>query len=74
MNYLSPQERLMPVRRPQTCTGSITEAAFEDARAQVREDGASGAVEAEENRLAKKAPGASEEELRKKKKKERWIL
>ncbi len=25
----------MPVRRPQTCTGSITEAAFEDARAQV---------------------------------------
>ena len=42
-------------------TGSITEAAFEQARAQVeREDGASGAVEAEENRLAKKAPGASE--------------
>ena len=42
-------------------TGSITEAAFEEARAQVeREDGASSAVEAEENRLAKKAPGASE--------------
>ena len=42
-------------------TGSITEAAFEEARAQVeREDGASSAVEAEENRLTKKAPGASE--------------
>ena len=73
MNYLSPQERLMPVRRPQTCTGSITEAAFEDARAQVREDGASGAVEAEESRLAKKAPGASKEK-KKEEGRRRWIL